>query len=205
MPFRIIRAVLAGWVLVGSGSYAIASVAQGVGEADPHPSFAGWGRPLDRAAAAAEIDTAAEEIAARLALGAAADGSMAQGPSIPSFDTPPGEPSAKSPPLAPAEPEPPAPPLPLPPATTGPEKPTPAAKACLFAAASTLPLVPDARISSASAAPLGSMAGDEMYRDFRVILIVDALGMSTTVEFICRSADTPEIFGAEILSARILE
>jgi hypothetical protein len=95
--------------------------------------------------------------------------------------------------------------IPLPPAVPGSERPSPAAKACLFAAASTLPLVPDAKITSASAAPMGSMTAEDMFRDFRVILIVDALAMSTTVEFLCRSADTPEIFGAEILSARILE
>lgn len=133
--------------------------------------------------------------------------SIAQGPSIPSFEPlPPGAdfvsptdnalPAASEPQAQPAQPL--ASPI-------NPGQPGPAAKACLFAAASTLPLVPDARITSASAAPFGSMENEGLYRDFRVILIVDALSMTTVVEFICRSADTPEIFGAEILSARILE
>lgn len=194
------------WVLFGPGTFALAArseIAPAAPEGLARVSLGDWllaGRP----ARAVRVDSAAEEITLRLAQGAAPGEGFAQGPSIPSFesqtsDTPPAVDPLLTPPAAPT------PALPLPPEATSPGQPSPAAKACLFAAASTLPLVPDAKITSASAAPMGSMAGDDMYRDFRVILIVDALAMTTTVEFICRSADTPEIFGAEILSARILE
>lgn len=206
MKLVSVRAIALAWVLsVPGGAPAWAQETLKPTNDAPLPAAAAVWPPLGAVAVAPQVESAAEEISLRLSQTASTDGEpIAQGPSVPAFEPGPvAAPTEKS--AAPDELAPPSPALPLPPAATSPGKPSPAAKACLFAAASTLPLVPDAKISSASAAPIGSMAGDGLYRDFRVILIVDALGMTTTVEFSCRSADTPEIFGAEILSARILE
>lgn len=205
------RALLLAWGLSVAGGFA-ASAEVAPAALDPAPSqpiVQAWPPRGWVAAAVSQVDTAAEEIALRLAQDAPSDQPLAQAPSVPAFvEQPAPEADAAAVPGDPAQTPAmlePGPALALPPEATSPAQPSPAAKACLFAAASTLPLVPDAKITSASAAPIGSMAGDGLYRDFRVILVVDALGMTTTVEFACRSADTPEIFGAEILSARILE